>query len=51
MNANFALSIRTATARGKAEQAEIAAMNAKEDADIAKAYAFQFAPDFKQGKY
>ncbi|OQV23513.1 Junctophilin-3 [Hypsibius exemplaris] len=36
---------RTATARGKAEQAEIASMNAKEDAEIAKAYASQFAPD------
>ncbi|XP_055327370.1 LOW QUALITY PROTEIN: spindle pole body component 97-like [Paramacrobiotus metropolitanus] len=40
---------RTATARGKAEQAEIAAMNAKEDAEIARAYASQFGPDFRQG--
>lgn len=38
---------RTATARGKAEQADEAADQAKEDCDIAQATAKQFAPDFK----
>lgn len=39
---------RTATARGKAEQADIAAAHAKEDSDIAEGVAKQYAPDFKQ---
>lgn len=39
---------RTATARGKAEQADMAADHAREDSDIAQATAKQFAPDFKQ---
>ncbi|CAG9863339.1 unnamed protein product [Phyllotreta striolata] len=39
---------RTATARGKAEQADIAAAHAKEDSDIAENVAKQYAPDFKQ---
>ncbi|XP_023945358.2 junctophilin-1 isoform X1 [Bicyclus anynana] len=38
---------RTATARGKAEQADEAADQAKEDCDIAQTTAKQFAPDFK----
>ncbi|XP_028037343.1 junctophilin-1 isoform X2 [Bombyx mandarina] len=38
---------RTATARGKAEQADAAADQAKEDCDIAQMTAKQFAPDFK----
>lgn len=38
---------RTATARGKAEQADESADQAKEDCDIAQATAKQFAPDFK----
>lgn len=41
-------SFRTATARGKAEQADMAADHAREDSDIAQATAKQFAPDFKQ---
>jgi len=39
---------RTATARGKAELADIAADHAREDSDIARATAKQFAPDFQQ---
>ncbi|CAL4065767.1 unnamed protein product, partial [Meganyctiphanes norvegica] len=39
---------RTATARGKAEQADISAVHAREDSDIARIYAKQFAPDFHQ---
>lgn len=42
------LIFRTATARGKAEQADMAADHAREDSDIAIATAKQFAPDFKQ---
>lgn len=38
---------RTATARGKAEQADDSADQAKEDCDIAQTTAKQFAPDFK----
>ncbi|KAL0849284.1 hypothetical protein ABMA28_013610 [Loxostege sticticalis] len=38
---------RTATARGKAEQADEAADQAKEDCDLAQTTAKQFAPDFK----
>lgn len=38
---------RTATARGKAEQADESADQAKEDCDIAQMTAKQFAPDFK----
>ncbi|XP_067136922.1 junctophilin-1-like [Centruroides vittatus] len=45
--ADIAIS-RTATARGKAEQADIAAIHAKEDAEIARLVAKQFAPDFNQ---
>ncbi|XP_068083311.1 junctophilin-1 isoform X2 [Anabrus simplex] len=45
--ADIAIS-RTATARGKAEQADIAADHAKEDSDIARETAKQFAPDFHQ---
>ncbi|KAF2899921.1 hypothetical protein ILUMI_06260 [Ignelater luminosus] len=45
--ADIAIS-RTATARGKAEQADIAAAHAREDSDIAQAVAKQYAPDFKQ---
>ncbi|XP_025835439.1 junctophilin-1 isoform X1 [Agrilus planipennis] len=45
--ADIAIS-RTATARGKAEQADVAAAHAREDSDIALAVAKQFAPDFKQ---
>ena len=37
---------RTATARGKAEQADYAAVCAREDAGEARACATQFAPDF-----
>ncbi|XP_026475732.1 junctophilin-1-like isoform X3 [Ctenocephalides felis] len=44
--ADIAIS-RTATARGKGEQADMAADHAKEDSDIAQATAKQFAPDFK----
>ncbi|XP_068216877.1 junctophilin-1 isoform X1 [Palaemon carinicauda] len=39
---------RTATARGKAEQADISAVHAREDSDIARIFAKQFAPDFHQ---
>ncbi|KAJ8926689.1 hypothetical protein NQ314_020904, partial [Rhamnusium bicolor] len=39
---------RTATARGKAEQADIAAAHAREDSDIAESVAKQYAPDFRQ---
>ncbi|KAL7637806.1 UNVERIFIED_CONTAM: hypothetical protein RMT77_011418 [Armadillidium vulgare] len=39
---------RTATARGKAEQADIAAVHAREDSDMARIFAKQFAPDFHQ---
>ncbi|XP_065572609.1 junctophilin-1-like isoform X2 [Artemia franciscana] len=39
---------RTATSRGKAEQADIAAMHAREDADMARLIAKQLAPDFDQ---
>ncbi|GBN04933.1 hypothetical protein AVEN_82624-1, partial [Araneus ventricosus] len=37
----------TATARGKAEQADISAMHAQEDATIARQIAKQFDPDIK----
>ena len=37
---------RTATARGKAEQADTAAKQARHDAEIAKLVARQFAPEF-----
>ena len=39
---------RTATARGKAELADIAAEHAREDHEIARLTAKQFAPDFQQ---
>jgi len=39
---------RTATARGKAELADMAADHAREDSDIARGTAKQFAPDFQQ---
>ncbi|XP_037792931.1 junctophilin-1-like [Penaeus monodon] len=39
---------RTATARGKAEQADMYAVHAREDSDIARIFAKQFAPDFHQ---
>ncbi|XP_046746460.1 junctophilin-1-like [Diprion similis] len=45
--ADIAIS-RTATARGKAELADIAAEHAREDSDIAQHTARQFAPDFRQ---
>ncbi|XP_037084685.1 junctophilin-1-like [Pollicipes pollicipes] len=45
--ADIAIS-RTATARGKAEQADIAAQHAREDSGIARVHAKQFAPDFLQ---
>lgn len=45
--ADIAIS-RTATARGKAEQADIFAAHAREDSDIAQGVAKQYAPDFKQ---
>lgn len=38
---------RTATARGKAEQADISAMHAQEDSNIARLIAKQFDPDAK----
>lgn len=38
---------RTATARGKAEQADIAAAQAREDSYIAEEVARRYAPDFK----
>ncbi|XP_022193250.2 junctophilin-1 isoform X2 [Nilaparvata lugens] len=45
--ADIAIS-RTATARGKAELADIAADQAREDYELALATAKQFAPDFSQ---
>ncbi|XP_050306820.1 junctophilin-1 [Anthonomus grandis grandis] len=45
--ADIAIS-RTATARGKAEQADIAAAQARDDSEIAETVARQYAPDFKQ---
>jgi len=39
---------RTATARGKSEQADIASTHAREDSEIARVIAKQFAPDFHQ---
>ncbi|KAG0716750.1 Junctophilin-1 [Chionoecetes opilio] len=39
---------RTATARGKAEQADISAAHARNDSDMARIFAKQFAPDFHQ---
>ena len=39
---------RTATARGKAEQADVAGSHAREDSAIARLHAKQFAPDFLQ---
>lgn len=39
---------RMATARGKAEMADAAAYQAREDFDIARLTAKQFAPDFTQ---
>ncbi|XP_048520799.1 probable serine/threonine-protein kinase ndrD isoform X2 [Dendroctonus ponderosae] len=45
--ADIAIS-RTATARGKAEQADIAAAQAREDSEVADTVARQYAPDFKQ---
>lgn len=44
----FALIYRMATARGKAELSDIAADHAREDYEIAKLTAKQFAPDFIQ---
>nr|XP_022914220.1 junctophilin-1 isoform X1 [Onthophagus taurus] len=45
--ADIAIS-RTATARGKAEQADIAAAHAREDSEVAMGVAKKYAPDFKQ---
>ncbi|UYV83178.1 JPH3 [Cordylochernes scorpioides] len=45
--ADIAIS-RTATARGKAESADIAVLHAREDAEIARMMARQYAPDFHQ---
>ncbi|XP_023224547.1 junctophilin-1-like [Centruroides sculpturatus] len=45
--ADIAIS-RTATARGKAEQADVSALHAREDMDIARLVAKQFAPEFHQ---
>nr|XP_012151181.1 PREDICTED: junctophilin-1 isoform X2 [Megachile rotundata] len=45
--ADIAIS-RTATARGKAEVADIAAERAREDSELAQQTAKQFAPDFRQ---
>lgn len=45
--ADIAIS-RTATARGKAEQADYAAVHAKEDSSDARSCAGTFAPDFQQ---
>ncbi|XP_034952732.1 junctophilin-1 isoform X2 [Chelonus insularis] len=39
---------RTATARGKAELADIAAEHARQDSELAQQTAKQFAPDFRQ---
>ncbi|KAF0288073.1 Junctophilin-3 [Amphibalanus amphitrite] len=45
--ADIAIS-RTATARGKAEQADVAGQHAREDSAVARLHAKQFAPDFLQ---
>uniref|UniRef100_A0A1W7RAA2 Junctophilin-1 n=1 Tax=Hadrurus spadix TaxID=141984 RepID=A0A1W7RAA2_9SCOR len=45
--ADIAIS-RTATARGKAEQSDIAAIHSREDSDLARIIAKQFAPEFHQ---
>ncbi|XP_076325289.1 uncharacterized protein LOC143233201 [Tachypleus tridentatus] len=45
--ADIAIS-RTATARGKAEQADISALHAREDSDIARLIAQQLAPELQQ---
>uniref|UniRef100_A0A4D5R9S2 Junctophilin-1 n=1 Tax=Scolopendra viridis TaxID=118503 RepID=A0A4D5R9S2_SCOVI len=45
--ADIAIS-RTATARGKSEQADIASKHAQEDSDFARLCASQFAPEFQQ---
>ncbi|XP_020277799.1 junctophilin-1-like [Pseudomyrmex gracilis] len=45
--ADIAIS-RTATARGKAELADIAAEHARQDSELAQQTARQFAPDFQQ---
>ncbi|GAB6026999.1 hypothetical protein CHUAL_013665 [Chamberlinius hualienensis] len=45
--ADIAIS-RTATARGKAEQADTAAIHAREDSSVARVSGKQFAPDFHQ---
>lgn len=45
--ADIAIS-RTATSRGKAELADIAAEHAREDSELAQQTARQFAPDFRQ---
>lgn len=45
--ADIAIS-RTATARGKAEQADFSAAHARSDSDVAQEVANQYAPDFKQ---
>lgn len=45
--ADIAIS-RTATARGKAELADIGAEHARQDSDLAQQTAKQFAPDFRQ---
>ncbi|XP_021949470.1 junctophilin-1 isoform X2 [Folsomia candida] len=45
--ADIAIS-RTATARGKAEQSDIASAHSREDSEIARVIAKQFAPDFHQ---
>ncbi|XP_043265080.1 junctophilin-1 isoform X2 [Colletes gigas] len=45
--ADIAIS-RTATARGRAELADIAAEHAREDSELAQQTAKQFAPDFRQ---
>lgn len=42
--ADIAIS-RTATARGKAEQADVAALHAKDDAEVARSVSKQFAPE------
>lgn len=44
----FQCLIRTATARGKAEQADISAVNAREDSEVARVIARELAPDFLQ---
>ncbi|XP_060518953.1 junctophilin-3 isoform X2 [Cylas formicarius] len=45
--ADIAIS-RTATARGKAEQADLAAAQARDDSEVAESVAKKYAPDFKQ---